>query len=48
MANYSPRSYSIETAIRRIREVGDLFAPVLKNRQSLKPLLDYLARKGAL
>ncbi|MDI9569043.1 MAG: non-homologous end-joining DNA ligase [bacterium] len=48
VANFSPQSYNIETAIGRLKEVGDLFAPVLKNRQSLKPVLNYLARRGTL
>ena len=48
VANFSPQSYNIETAIGRLKEVGDIFAPVLKNRQSLKPVLNYLARRGTL
>jgi bifunctional non-homologous end joining protein LigD len=45
VVNFTPRPYNIETAILRVNGVGDLFAPVLENRQSLKPVLSYLARK---
>lgn len=39
-----PGTFNITNAVARFQEVGDLFAPVLKNRQKLEPALKKLAK----
>jgi bifunctional non-homologous end joining protein LigD len=40
----TPKTFTIENAVSRFREVGDLFQPVLTQPQKLEPALKKLAK----